>query len=78
MPCFSCGQTFNGSVNELLQRYKLDYIQRGVERYFFKESENGDVKIINKDQFKYYFDNHIKPNFKNGAEYAHIKEYKNA
>lgn len=74
--CFSCGKGFKGSVNELLQLYKQDYLQRGVEHYFFKESTNGDVKIIKKDQFKYYFKHHIKPNFKNGAEYAHIKEYK--
>jgi hypothetical protein len=75
MPCFSCGQTFNGSVNELLQRFKLDYLQRGVERYFFKLETNGDVKIIKKDQFKNVFKTQITPNFKNGAEYAHISEY---
>ncbi len=75
MPCFSCGQTFNGSVNELLQRFKRDYLERGVERYFYKESETGDIKIVNKRQFEYVFNNIIKPNFVNGAEYAHISEY---
>ena len=75
MPCFSCGQTFNGSVNELLQRFKRDYLERGVERYFFKLETNGDVKIIKKYQFKNVFETQIKPNFKNGAEYAHISEY---
>ncbi len=78
MGCFSCGQTFNGTVNDLLKRYKLDYINNGVERYFYKESATGDVKIVKKEQFKYYFDNFIKPNFNNGAEYAHIQEYKEA
>lgn len=76
MPCFSCGQTFNGTVNELLQRFKLDYLERGVERYFYKESLNSDIRIVNKQQFKHIFDEKIKPNFKNGAEYAHISEYK--
>ena len=75
MPCFSCGQTFNGSVNELLQRFKRDYLERGVERYFFRLEVNGDVKIIKKEQFKNVFETQIKPNFKNGAEYAHISEY---
>ena len=75
MPCFSCGQTFNGSVNELLQRFKRDYLERGVERYFFRLESNGDVKIIKKEQFKNVFQTQIKPNFKNGAEYAHISEY---
>jgi len=76
MPCFSCGQTFNGTVNELLQRFKRDYLERSVDRYFYKESATGDVKIIKKDQFAYIFKNKIQPNFKNGAEYAHISEYK--
>ena len=76
MPCFSCGQTFNGSVNELLQRFKRDYLERGVERYFFKLETNGDVKIIKQNQFKNVFKTQIQPNFKNGAEYAHISEYK--
>ena len=75
MPCFSCGQTFNGSVNELLQRFKRDYLERGVERYFFRLETKGDVKIIKKEQFKNVFQTQIKPNFKNGAEYAHISEY---
>lgn len=76
MPCFSCGQTFNGSVNEVLQRFKRDYLERGVERYFYKESLSGDIKVIKKNQFKHIYETKIKPNFKDGAEYAHIKEYK--
>ena len=76
MPCFSCGQTFKGSVNDLLQRFKRDYLERGVERYFYRESTNGDVKTFKKEQFAYIFKNKIQPNFKNGAEYAHISEYR--
>lgn len=75
MPCFSCGQTFNGTVKELLQRFKRDYLENGTERYFYRESTKGDVKIIKKDQFAYIFKTKIQPNFKQGAEYAHIKEY---
>lgn len=75
MPCFSCGQTFNGNVNELLQRFKRDYLNRGIERYFYRLQSNGDVRIIKKEQFKNVFETQIKPNFKNGAEYAHISEY---
>lgn len=75
MPCFSCGQMFNGSVNDLLKRFKRDYKDNGTERYFYKESANGDIKIVSKNQFKYVFETKIKPNFEQGAEYAHIKEY---
>jgi len=76
MSCFSCGQTFNGSTNELLQRFKRDYLDNGIERYFYREELNGDVKIFKKDKFKLIYETKIKPNFDKGAEYAHIKEYK--
>lgn len=73
--CFSCGKTFNGSVNDLLLLFKKQYTEQGVERYFYKTSSNSDVIIVRKQQFKHIFETQIKPNFKNGAEYAHIKEY---
>ena len=75
MSCFSCGQTFNGNINELLQLFKREFLERGTERYFYKESSSGDVKIVKKEQFNTVFENDIKPNFKKGAEYAHISEY---
>mgnify|MGYP003653384915 FL=1 len=75
MPCFSCGQTFNGSVNDLLSRFKRDYLENGIERYFFKESTDGDIKTFKKSQFKQVYETNIQPNFDKGAEYAHIKEY---
>jgi hypothetical protein len=77
MACFSCGKTFKGTVNDLLQMYKQDYLKRGVERYFFKENENGDVKICSKESFKRVYELLIQPNLMNGAEYAHIKEFRN-
>jgi hypothetical protein len=73
--CFSCGRSFNGSVNELLQIYKRDYLENGTERYFYKTSSNSDVYVVKKSSFKRIFDSEIKPNFDNGAEYAHIQEY---
>lgn len=76
--CFSCGRTFKGSVNDLLQLFKQDYLERGTERYFYKLSYKGDLLICKKSSFKFIFDNQIKPNIINGAEYAHIKEYNNA
>ena len=75
--CFSCGVSFNGSTNELLRRYKQEYEQKGTERYFYKLSVNSDVLITRKESFKAIFERDIKPNFINGAEYNHIKEYGN-
>ena len=76
MSCFSCGKSFNGSVNELLQLFKREYLDNGTERYFYKESAKGDVKIVSNKQFRTIFERDVKPNIKKGAEYAHISEYK--
>lgn len=73
--CFSCGRSFNGSVKDLLRIYKTEYDKKGTERYYYKLSENGDVFICGKTSFKVIFDNEIKPNYINGAEFAHIREY---
>lgn len=73
--CFSCGRSFNGSVNELLQIYKEEYLKKGVERYFYKLEEKGDVFICKKSSFSLIFKEQIQPNFEHGSEYAHIREY---
>jgi len=73
--CFSCGRTFKGSVNQLLKIYKKDYLENGIDRYFYKLSEKGNVFICKKSSFKVIFKEQIKPNFINGSEYAHIKEF---
>lgn len=75
--CFSCGRGFKGSAQELLQLYKRDYEERGVERYFYKLEENGDVFVCSKSSFSSIFSTKIKPNFDKGSEYAHIREYGN-
>lgn len=76
--CFSCGKSFKGSTKEVLQLFKKEYVENGVERYFYRKEKDGDIFVIKKSQFKKVFKEVIKPNFKNGAEYAHISEYKNA
>lgn len=73
--CFSCGKSFNGSTKEALQYFKREYLENGIERYFYRLEKGGDIFVIKKSQFKKVFENQIKPNFKKGAEYAHIKEY---
>lgn len=70
--CFSCGEGFNGSTRQLLLKYK----QEGKDVYFFKKVKDGDIFIVNKNQFKEVMKTQIKPNFKKGAEYAHISEFK--
>ena len=62
--CFSCGAGFKGSTKELLMKFKKDYVNNGIERYFFRLESNGNIKVINKKQFKHVFKTQIKPNFK--------------
>lgn len=73
--CFSCGVTFKGSVNDLLRIYKKQYLSKGIERYYYKLHEKGDIFIVRKSSFKTIFEKEIQPNFKNGAEFAHIQEF---
>lgn len=73
--CFSCGKTFKGSVNDLLLLYKQEYLSSGVERYFYRTSTYSDIYIVKKSSFSSIFESVIKPNFNNGSEYAHIREY---
>lgn len=76
--CFSCGKSFSNDVNGLLQMFKQQYLEHGIERYFYKTSEKGDVKVVKKAYFSTIFKLEIQPNFKNGSEYAHIQEYNQA
>lgn len=73
--CFSCGSSFGSGVTGILQYYKHLYETTGLERYFYRLSSDGDVFIVTKSEFKSIFEEDIKPNFHNGAEYAHISEY---
>lgn len=73
--CFTCGKTFNGNINELLLHFKQVYEQKGIVRYFYKLSENGDVRVCRSSDFNRIFTDEIQPNFINGAEYSHISEY---
>lgn len=73
--CFSCGKSFDRGVKGTLQMFKRQYLELGIERYFYKTSKKGDVKVCKKAYFSKIYERDIKPNFKYGAEYAHIKEY---
>lgn len=70
--CFSCGNGFAGDTRQLLLKYK----QEKKDVYFFKKVKDGDIYIVKKANFKEVFNTQIKPNFKKGAEYAHISEFK--
>lgn len=73
--CFVCGKGFSGDTNALLFRYKKEYEQRGIVRYFYKTKTNGTIKIVRESNFKEVYKKEIKPNFSKGSEYAHISEF---
>lgn len=74
--CFACGQTLIKSELDVVAYYFNLYEKYGQERYFYKLSKNGSTRIVLKDHFQYIYNTKIKPNLKNGAEYAHISEFK--
>ena len=74
--CFSCGQLLSRSESSVIAYYYKLYKNLGQERYFYKLSTNGPTRIVKKELFPYIYDTQIKPNLVNGAEYAHIEEYK--
>jgi hypothetical protein len=69
--CFTCGRSFNGDVNKALAAFK----KQGVSRYFYRLKANGEIFVCRASSFKTIFEEQIKPNLKNGAEYSHISEY---
>lgn len=73
--CFTCGMGFTGTAHQSLLHFRKLYEQNGIERYFYKLSENGAIKVCKKSDFNRIFNDKIKPNFENGAEYSHISEY---
>lgn len=75
MACFSCGSTFNGDEMERVRRYKRFYDEKGLVSYYYKTESKGRIKVVRGDGFSTIFETVIKPNFINGAEYAHISEF---
>ncbi len=72
--CFSCGHSQNDDVRKLLAGFKRQFEQKGISRYFYKLSSTGTTYICRASSFNALLENHIKPEFKNGAEWAHISE----
>ncbi len=74
--CFSCGKNFSGDTNALLRAYKQQYDKLGIVRYFYQLNPKDSIKICRENSFNTIFENEIKPNFQNGAEFAHISEFR--
>lgn len=72
--CFSCGERFDNDLNSLLSKYKKEFEQKGIIRYYYHLGDN-KIKICRAETFKVLFKNVIKKELKNGAEYARIDEF---
>ena len=70
--CFSCQKSAPKTVQDSLRLYKKIYEQTGRSFYFYKESENGKIKVADSESFKV-----VLPKFKNnkGANWCHIAEF---
>lgn len=73
--CFTCGHGVASETKTILKAYKAMWEKAGVDRYFYKIKRNGEIFVVSKSNFSRIFNDVIKPNLINGAEYAHISEY---
>lgn len=73
--CFSCGGQFSTDINALLRAYKEQYEKYGIVRYFYKTETNGSIMICTESSFNFIYEKYIQPNFQQGSEFAHIKEF---
>ncbi|MGR3218461.1 MAG: hypothetical protein ACUZ8H_01405 [Candidatus Anammoxibacter sp.] len=75
MACFNCSK-FKSADQDIIKEYRGYYEKNGKEFYIYRLKKNGGAHIVNKNSFNTVFERDIKPNFKNGAEYFHISEFK--
>ncbi len=75
MACFSCGASFNETDIQRVAKYKQYWDEKGVSSYFFRLKTGGELLLVRANGFNTVLENEIKPNFENGAEWAHISEF---
>lgn len=75
MACLPCSKLSHKDVN-VVSYYKKLHKEKGVETYFYRLKQGGDLFITRKESFNTLFLELIKPNFINGSEYFHISEFK--
>lgn len=73
-PCYACGKSLNYTEKELARRYKKEFEEKGIVRYFFKRNKNAKTEFARAESFK-----NILPILEKrkqyGSEYAHISEF---
>lgn len=74
--CFSCGGSFGEDTNAMLRKYKDQFDKLGISRYYYKLNASANVMVCQANSFNFIFENEIKPNLQDGAEFAHISEYR--
>lgn len=73
--CYACGRSLNYTEKEMARRYKKEFEEKGIVRYFFKRNKRANTEFARAESFK-----HILPTLEKrkhiGSEYAHISEFK--
>lgn len=71
--CYACGNSLNYTEKELAKRYKKEFEEKGIVRYFFRRSKTAKTEFARSESFKVLLPILKK---KRNAEYAHISEFK--
>jgi len=73
MSCLPCAKA-NNAEQDIFKYYKGVYDKTGKLFYIYKLSPKDGYKVVEKSYFTKIFNDQIKPNLKNGAEYYSIQE----
>ena len=70
MPCLPCAKV-SASERNVVKYYK----STGKDYYVYRLNKTSPFNFVEKQYFNDIFENQIKPNFENGAEYFSIQEF---
>lgn len=74
MICNPCAGISSDS-KKLVAKLKKEYDSGISDHYVFRLKTGEKVSFVRKKYFNLVFEDKIKPNFKNGAEFWHISEF---
>ena len=74
MSCFACGK-IEDSERATIKYYKNVHLKTGKVFYLYRKSSGSPLFVVESSYFETIFNNDIKPNFDEGAEYFSIREF---
>lgn len=74
MGCFTCSQ-IEDKYRNVFKYYRNLYKDKGIIHYIYRLNPSDPWKFVKRESFQAIFDNEIKKELINGAEYFDIREF---